>query len=284
MLIWFASHVKLHYCTNSIIHYKVVKESLKAAMKEQTPTSWFRLAGITLPTLPNTKAHVNIFFFIHFFYWIFSLFTFQVLCTFLVPSPTKCLCHPPPPSSMRVFLYPPNHFHLPPSISLQWDIYWVFIGLRKDLSSHWCLTSPSSATYAAGAMCTPCLIVYSLEALGVWLVDIVLLPIGWQTPWTHSVLSLTPLLGTPCSHQSVAVSICPCMCKQWLAASIHLCICKLWLGLSADSNIRLLSACTFWNAQYRLGFITLNGMNHQMGQSLDGLFSIFAPVSILFPF
>ena len=283
MLIWFPSHVKLHYCTNNIIHYKVVKESSKEALKEQTPTSWFRLAGITLRTLPNTKAHVNIFFFSFlllniFFIYISSVMHFPGSPSYkmLVPSST--------PSSMRVFLYLPKHFHLPPSISLQWDIYWVFIGLRKDLSSHWCLTSPSSATYAAGAMCTPCLIVYSLEALGVWLVDIVLLPIGWQTPWTHSVLSLTPLLGTPCSHQSVAVSICPCMCKQWLAASIHLCICKLWLGLSADSNIRLLSACTFWNAQYRLGFITLNGMNHQMGQSLDGLISIFAPVSILFPF
>ena len=151
MLIWFPSHVKLHYCTNNIIHYKVVKESSKEALKEQTPTSWFRLAGITLPTLPNTKAHVNIFFFSFlllniFFIYISSVMHFPGSPSYkmLVPSST--------PSSMRVFLYLPKHFHLPPSISLQWDIYWVFIGLRKDLSSHWCLTSPSSATYAAGAM------------------------------------------------------------------------------------------------------------------------------------
>ena len=53
----------------------------------------------------------------------------------------------------------------------------------------------------------------ALEGEGVWLVDTVVLPMGLQTPSTPSVLSLTPLLGTPCS-------------VQWLAVSIHLCICK----------------------------------------------------------
>jgi hypothetical protein len=50
-----------------------------------------------------------------------------------------------------------------------------------------------------------------------WLVNIVVLPTGLQTPSTPSVLSLTPLLGTPCS-------------VQWLAVSIHLCICKALAG------------------------------------------------------
>ena len=49
--------------------------------------------------------------------------------------------------------------------------------------------------------------------MGVWLVDIVVLPMGLKTPTTPSVLSLTLLLGTPHS-------------VQWLAVSIHLCICK----------------------------------------------------------
>ena len=49
--------------------------------------------------------------------------------------------------------------------------------------------------------------------VGVWLVDIVVLPMGLKTPSTPSVLSLTLLLGTPHS-------------VQWLAVSIHLCICK----------------------------------------------------------
>ena len=46
-----------------------------------------------------------------------------------------------------------------------------------------------------------------------WLVDIVVLPMGLQTPSTSSVLSLTPLLGTPWS-------------VQWLAANIHHCLCQ----------------------------------------------------------
>ena len=45
-----------------------------------------------------------------------------------------------------------------------------------------------------------------------WLVDIVL-PMGLQTPFAPSLLSLSPPLGTLWS-------------VQWLASSIHLCICQ----------------------------------------------------------
>jgi hypothetical protein len=45
------------------------------------------------------------------------------------------------------------------------------------------------------------------------LVDIVVLPMGLQTPSAPSNLSLAPPLGTPCS-------------VQWLAESIHLCTCQ----------------------------------------------------------
>jgi hypothetical protein len=48
---------------------------------------------------------------------------------------------------------------------------------------------------------------------GVWLVDIVVLPMGLQTPSAPSVLSLILPLETP--HT-----------VQWLAARIELCICK----------------------------------------------------------
>jgi hypothetical protein len=48
---------------------------------------------------------------------------------------------------------------------------------------------------------------------GVWLVDIVVLPMGLQTPSAPSILSLAPPLGTLYS-------------VQWLAESIHLCICQ----------------------------------------------------------
>jgi hypothetical protein len=69
------------------------------------------------------------------------------------------------------------------------------------------------------------------SSAGVWFVDIVVLPMGLQTPSTPSVLSLTPLLGT---LQSAFV--------------------RLWQGLSGDSHIRLLSACTSWHPLYCLGF------------------------------
>jgi len=39
------------------------------------------------------------------------------------------------------------------------------------------------------------------ELWGVWMVDNVVLSVGLQTPSPSSVLSLTPLLGTPCSVQ-----------------------------------------------------------------------------------
>ena len=49
------------------------------------------------------------------------------------------------------------------------------------------------------------------------LVDIVLLPMGLQTPSAPLVLSLAPPLGSLCS-------------VQWLAANISLCICKALAG------------------------------------------------------
>ena len=45
---------------------------------------------------------------------------------------------------------------------------------------------------------------------GVWLVDIIVLPMGLQTPSAHSVLPLTPPLGGTCL-------------VKWVAASIHFC-------------------------------------------------------------
>jgi hypothetical protein len=51
------------------------------------------------------------------------------------------------------------------------------------------------------------------EVWRVWLVNIVVFPMGLQTPSAPSFLSLTPPLGSRCS-------------VQWLAASIHLCICQ----------------------------------------------------------
>jgi hypothetical protein len=47
----------------------------------------------------------------------------------------------------------------------------------------------------------------------VWLVGIVVVPMGVQTPLVPSVLSLNPQLGTQCSVQWLAVSISICICQ-----------------------------------------------------------------------
>jgi hypothetical protein len=49
------------------------------------------------------------------------------------------------------------------------------------------------------------------ELSGVWLVGIIFLPMGLQTPSAPSALPLTPPLGSPCS-------------VRWLAESFHICI------------------------------------------------------------
>jgi hypothetical protein len=75
----------------------------------------------------------------------------------------------------------------------------------KGLSSHWCLTRLSSATYLLGWWFSP------WELWEYWLVYIVAPPMGLQVPSVPLVLSLAPPLG---SLYSV----------HWLAESIHLCL------------------------------------------------------------
>jgi hypothetical protein len=59
--------------------------------------------------------------------------------------------------------------------------------------------------YAAGAMWTPWLWFSPWALWGVWLVDIVVLPMGLQTPSAPSDLSLTPPIKTPWSVISSVV-------------------------------------------------------------------------------
>jgi hypothetical protein len=51
------------------------------------------------------------------------------------------------------------------------------------------------------------------EFWGVWLLDLVVLPMALQTLTAPSVLSLSPPLGTLCSVQRLTVSICLCICQ-----------------------------------------------------------------------
>jgi hypothetical protein len=117
---------------------------------------------------------------------------------------------PPPLASMRVLPYPATHSCLP-------ALSFYCIGVSNlhrtnGLSSHWCPTRSSSATYAAwhgsNHVYTGLWFIH-WELWGVSLVDIHVLPIGLQTPSAPSVLSPNPPLGTQYS-------------VQWLEASDHL--------------------------------------------------------------
>ena len=130
------------------------------------------------------------FFIFNFVLGIFFIYISNVISFPGFPSLLETLYHILPlTASMRVFHHPPTHSLLPALDSL--------------ILGH----------LAAGAICTPLLMAQSLGVLGVWLFDIVVLPMGLQTPSTTSVPPLTPLLGT-LSLSSV----------QWLAANILLCI------------------------------------------------------------
>jgi hypothetical protein len=94
---------------------------------------------------------------------------------------------------------------------------------------------------------------------GVWLVDIDVLPMGLQAPSTPSILYLTPLLGTPCS-------------VQWLAVNICLCICKTLTGLLRGQPYQAPFSMHFLAFTIVSGLATVYGMNTQVGQSLGGLF------------
>jgi hypothetical protein len=69
---------------------------------------------------------MKFFFFACFFllfYWIFSLFTFQMLSPFPVPPSETPYPISLPPVSMRVLPHPPNHPLLPPCLGI--PLYWV---------------------------------------------------------------------------------------------------------------------------------------------------------------
>jgi hypothetical protein len=88
-----------------------------------------------------------LFCFVLFFYWIFSLFTFQMLSPFLVP-PLETLYPTLTPASMRVF-----HHH-PPTCSSLPTLTFPYTGASnlprtKGLTSHWCTPRP----FSAGRIC-----------------------------------------------------------------------------------------------------------------------------------
>jgi hypothetical protein len=114
-----------------------VGSSLSISHKERAPTVTYRQSD------ENTFS-IEVLFFL-FFYWIFSLFTFQMLSPLQVSPPETPHSIPPPPTSMRVLPHPPTHSCNP----LHWGIEHH---RTKSCSSHRCPTRPSSATYSARDM------------------------------------------------------------------------------------------------------------------------------------
>jgi hypothetical protein len=155
-------------------------------------------------------------FLYYYFYWIFYLFTFQKLFPFLVspleinPYPITILLllrgcfptHPPNPAS--------TSWHSP-ILGLQ-----AFTGPRNSLPVkvlqdhsllHMLLEPWVPSCVHFGWWFSP----YKLWQ--VWLVDIILLRLGLQTPLAPSVLSLNFPWGTQCSFQRLAMNVYLYICQ-----------------------------------------------------------------------
>ena len=91
------------------------------------------------------------FLFIIFFIGYFVYLHFKCYHSFLVSLPRKTPLIPPLPLFL-LGCFPPPSYSCLPALAFQ---YTGASGLHatKGLSSNWCLTRPSSSTYAVGAMC-----------------------------------------------------------------------------------------------------------------------------------
>ena len=154
------------------------------------------------------------FFLIGYFLYLHS----NVIPSHGFPLPAKPLFHTLSPCFYKGVPHPPTNPCLP---ALAFP-YTGALSLHrtKVLSSHWCPTRSSSATYAAGAQVHSC--VYPLVGgLVPGSSGVERRLDGWyccssnemQTPSAPSVLSLTPPLGTPYSVQWLAVSIFFWICQ-----------------------------------------------------------------------
>jgi hypothetical protein len=118
----------------------------------------FFFCGLKLDkeTFMAERAALKILFL---FFWKFLLDIFFIYISNVIPFPgfpseipLRKLPIPSSPASMMVLPQPTTHSLLPlhPGIPLTGE---SSLHRTKGLSSHWCQTRASSATYAAGAMC-----------------------------------------------------------------------------------------------------------------------------------
>ena len=99
-----------------------------------------------------------------------------------------------------------------------------------------------------------------MVALGIWLVDIIVLPMKLQTLSAPTALVLTSLLGFPRSLKCFTVYICigPTLAEP-LRGELY------WLLLVSIS----------WLQQYCLGLVLADGMVPVLGQSLLHVLSTY---------
>jgi hypothetical protein len=157
--------------------------------------------------MPYSSLNFLFFFFsFSLFYWIFHLFTFQMLPPFLISPPEPPYPILPPLASMRVLAHPPTHCHLS---TLAFLYNQAFTGQRTS--------SPIDVRQGLPRLhmrlepwVPPCVLFgwwfSPWELWGIYLFDTVVLPMDCK-PLDLSVLSLIPPLGTSCSVQWLAVSI-----------------------------------------------------------------------------
>ena len=137
---------------------------------------------------------------------------------FLSISPLETLYPKTPhPASMRVLPHSLTHPPIPASQSWHSPTqgHWAFIGPRVSLPINAWQGHP--LLHMQLKPWVPPYILFGWwfspwEPWGVWLVDIVVLPMGLQHSSASSVLSLTPPLEILCSVQWLAASICFYIC------------------------------------------------------------------------
>jgi hypothetical protein len=159
-----------------------------------------------------------IFLFLFLFLLFFFIGYFFIYISNVIPFPgfpEKPLSYPSSSVSVRVLLHPPTN-SIFPALAFTYNGHPAFTGPRASPSTDAQQGHP--LLHMQPKLWVPPCVLFSWcfsswELSGVWLVNIIVLPMRWQMLSVPSVLSLILPLGTPCS-------------VQWLAVSIRLCICQ----------------------------------------------------------
>ena len=136
-------HTHAHTCTHMHMHTHAHTCTVGKILERSIVLLWciweLLYFSVYICFLVRIKGwHIHFFF-----YWIFSLFTFQMLFPFQVLPPWKPLSYPPSPASMRVFPYPPTHSHLP-ALEFPYIAYFLVQCIsKKAIQSHFLLSSAS---------------------------------------------------------------------------------------------------------------------------------------------